>query len=84
MAVIELSTFQLPMPHIHPVHVPNFSGRLSRFLVSSFCIIINFCHVIIKKRENVIKKLMMMQKLDPRTAGLMPSKIEHVDTGQDK
>ena len=45
---------------------------------SSFWIIINF---LLRQFKNVVylNKLIMMQKLEPRTVGLRPKKIGHVD-----
>ena len=43
----------------------------------SFCIIINF--LTSQSLNYDIKKLIMMQKLEPRTAGLKPNKIGYVD-----
>ena len=56
---------------IYPIHMSNF-----RFLVSASN---QFFDVIVKKRNFDMKKLIMMQKLDPKIASLKPTKTGHVD-----
>ena len=50
---------------------------------SSFCIIINL-YVIVKKSDYDVEKLIMMQNLKPRTAGLKPMKIGDVDSSNSR
>ena len=59
-----------------------FRGFIPAVLGISFYIIINFFSVIIKKSDYDIKKLIMMQKLEPRIAGPKHTETGHVDTGQ--
>ena len=62
-----------------PVHMSNFSGLQARGAWFWFLHHNQFLDVIITFFNYNIKKLIMMQKLESRTAGLKPTKIRHVD-----